>query len=525
MDQCFKLKSAEEYPLPPAIDCTIDDLELVRRHNQQVPVDVQDFLHQSFPVLGVAASKWANASESIFMDLESPLGRLHRPTVAELSPPHTVDAVFADPDLKELYFRLFRGEYSLIWWHTFTDDSAIRTGFPQMRGCVVDKVDGMYAPGMHSFKLDPVDNGKTIQISRSSVELAGLRDNQLEALNCRIVHHFLQLVGADLGFRIRTLLVASLSAMYHSKKWWKEALDISIVSADMAVVAKDVLFLSRNLMMVARALKSCKKWFLAAEMYQQASEKCSDFRDRVDFLHGQVNALRHAGYFDEAEHGLFNIFRLSFAEFRGNFIHAPDFEVLVQEISNTYCLRASTGFVTTEPWPLVNKVCCLLLPLCEVACNSKRGGGSLINNPLHKKYWKANAAKRGLFAAFQSAAVQDSSQSSLGAFRTGVHSLSKNGFRFEEMNVDSSNFSIIVDLNKTWKSGDQKAIIERAERIAVIHCGRGECRSDSTVQRMERCAKCQDMYYCSRECQVAHWPEHRSRCKLVAKAIKSDATK
>ena len=118
----------DEYPLPPVIDCTVEDLEQVRKHEELVSLDVQDFVHQSSPIHGVAASTWS--SENNWMqDPESALGRLHRPTIAELLPPHTVDSVFVDLNLKGLYLVIFRGEYSIIWMHTFPDGEAMRTGW------------------------------------------------------------------------------------------------------------------------------------------------------------------------------------------------------------------------------------------------------------------------------------------------------------------------------------------------------------------------------------------------------------
>ena len=95
-----------EYPLPPVIDCTVEDLELVRKHEELVSLDVQDYVHQSVPVYGVAASTWSSEN-SWMQDPESALGRLHRPTIAELPPLHTVDSVFADLNLKGLYLCIF----------------------------------------------------------------------------------------------------------------------------------------------------------------------------------------------------------------------------------------------------------------------------------------------------------------------------------------------------------------------------------------------------------------------------------
>eukprot|EP01031_Cornospumella_fuschlensis_P038956 gene38956-47388_t len=36
------------------------------------------------------------------------------------------------------------------------------------------------------------------------------------------------------------------------------------------------------------------------------------------------------------------------------------------------------------------------------------------------------------------------------------------------------------------------------------------------VQCTNRCAKCKVTYYCSREHQVSHWPEHKVPCKAIS---------
>ncbi|KAM3878015.1 zinc finger MYND domain-containing protein 10 [Diretmus argenteus] len=38
----------------------------------------------------------------------------------------------------------------------------------------------------------------------------------------------------------------------------------------------------------------------------------------------------------------------------------------------------------------------------------------------------------------------------------------------------------------------------------------------------KRCSRCQGEWYCSRECQVKHWPKHKTACQLVAEAKKME---
>nr|XP_032655206.1 zinc finger MYND domain-containing protein 10-like [Chelonoidis abingdonii] len=44
----------------------------------------------------------------------------------------------------------------------------------------------------------------------------------------------------------------------------------------------------------------------------------------------------------------------------------------------------------------------------------------------------------------------------------------------------------------------------------------GLCGSEAT----KRCSRCQNEWYCKRECQVRHWQKHKKACNLMADALK-----
>ena len=46
------------------------------------------------------------------------------------------------------------------------------------------------------------------------------------------------------------------------------------------------------------------------------------------------------------------------------------------------------------------------------------------------------------------------------------------------------------------------------------HCGKGEEAGD----KLKSCAACKVVKYCSRECQIAHRPQHKKACKKKAGA-------
>ncbi|KAF9266065.1 hypothetical protein L218DRAFT_956454 [Marasmius fiardii PR-910] len=62
----------------------------------------------------------------------------------------------------------------------------------------------------------------------------------------------------------------------------------------------------------------------------------------------------------------------------------------------------------------------------------------------------------------------------------------------------------------------KKAIPER--KPLVRPCG--NCMNvPEPGSTFSHCAKCRETHYCSRECQVAHWPQHKEVCKHRARVI------
>lgn len=48
--------------------------------------------------------------------------------------------------------------------------------------------------------------------------------------------------------------------------------------------------------------------------------------------------------------------------------------------------------------------------------------------------------------------------------------------------------------------------------------GCGKCgKSKEEGKKGGMCGKCESIWYCSRTCQVAHWGEHKSMCKVMGK--------
>lgn len=75
------------------------------------------------------------------------------------------------------------------------------------------------------------------------------------------------------------------------------------------------------------------------------------------------------------------------------------------------------------------------------------------------------------------------------------------------------NFKWVYDDNKNLmgaKSDNEFLTVRKMYRAAksCVKCGKSDIK-------LKLCAKCKDLYYCSRECQVADWKVHRDECKDI----------
>ncbi|KAL4249731.1 MYND-type zinc finger protein samB [Abortiporus biennis] len=58
----------------------------------------------------------------------------------------------------------------------------------------------------------------------------------------------------------------------------------------------------------------------------------------------------------------------------------------------------------------------------------------------------------------------------------------------------------------------KKALAEARKQVLILCSGPG-CSTTSDDQKMLKCAKCEQCWYCSKECQIQDWSHHRSFCR------------
>jgi hypothetical protein len=48
------------------------------------------------------------------------------------------------------------------------------------------------------------------------------------------------------------------------------------------------------------------------------------------------------------------------------------------------------------------------------------------------------------------------------------------------------------------------------------------CGGNKPIEQIKECLGCSCVLYCSRECQVAHYPRHKDYCKCIQEMLKDE---
>ena len=69
-----------------------------------------------------------------------------------------------------------------------------------------------------------------------------------------------------------------------------------------------------------------------------------------------------------------------------------------------------------------------------------------------------------------------------------------------------------------------EAIKSRLQKQLVDKCSNPQCNQPSSESReLSECASCRTVRYCGRDCQLAHWPDHKAICKEKKKELAARA--
>jgi hypothetical protein len=165
------------------------------------------------------------------IDPDSPHGRLARPSILNLPPPHSADSVFVDNETGALYKQVYSGNCSLVFKHFFESPKEICLGYPNyhLTVCVCEDNGLLGSLAFVEYKAEVTAEVIGVQtIYRlSDGPLLGMSGDQLSSLGSRALHLLFRLAGYDLG--IRSMVYLGQMGCCQKVGWWKEAVDLAVI--------------------------------------------------------------------------------------------------------------------------------------------------------------------------------------------------------------------------------------------------------------------------------------------------------
>lgn len=65
------------------------------------------------------------------------------------------------------------------------------------------------------------------------------------------------------------------------------------------------------------------------------------------------------------------------------------------------------------------------------------------------------------------------------------------------------------------------SVVSRLQKALLDKCSNPGCKNTSAEGSLSECASCHQTRYCGRECQLAHWPDHKTKCKEVRNELRA----
>jgi hypothetical protein len=59
----------------------------------------------------------------------------------------------------------------------------------------------------------------------------------------------------------------------------------------------------------------------------------------------------------------------------------------------------------------------------------------------------------------------------------------------------------------------------RLQKALMDKCSNPNCTNAQTSSTLSDCSACRSVRYCCRDCQLAHWPNHKESCKQIRKEL------
>ena len=538
-------RDEEDSPPLPKITLRIDRVKLVRRHKREVMLDMNDFLSIEYPCLGSAASTYAHSE--IRFKSDSAMGRLPRPPAQDLPGPHSSlikSKDFTSSGSQALFDEVYAGRFLVTFCHSFRPDypsivgpllkaDMLVSADPQISAVVLVPKDlslnsgGNYsglpthvtsdgtvynAVGMITFTPLTMDGRDASKLDTLWPDMH-VSEDQEHALVLRVIHLLMRVVGCDLGFAVRQEFRHSLATTYVERGWWKEHLDSEIMFADIMVQTRQSDdSINESLFFVAQALEAAKCFGQSADLLEYCrvhhTARLSDKLYRIHTYENQGLACQRNHDLAQAEKVLLQGFRELFVMFKDQSLDQELFQDMASDLKWVYNDQATSGTILVGSLQeLPSSTLCFVVlsaALYHAGCADSSGPRPELG-ALHQRLRNRAAARKALCDTFQTSSIEE--------FRSKLGSWVQEGasIRLRPGALENEAQSV-EELRKLSAQGVRRDLRGFKTRVPCRKCSNPDCDRLEDFEKLLRCSKCKDAYYCRKECQIAHWKTHKSLC-------------
>lgn len=340
-----------------------------------------------------------------------------------------------------------------------------------------------------------------------------------EALGHRLLHHFLRTQGSSLDLKMAKTFCTNLDRYYTpwtKTKKWKYVLDLSLIRADIlfALEAADS-HLVLSLCHVGEGLEALGRFIEAANVYQFAADTYADtLEERIKQQHYSSLAWRRGGEYESSERTL--VKALFIASERKLFDFMND--EIRATLSHSIVLYLTWDSEDMRPGEerevrLVGALFVALLYRAGFQPLNDGAGEQLLSKfgrkavcYLSPQFMSREQAKKAI--------VTCCGASSVPAFRCCILTCRQT----QGSVTRSANFYFEVKGEKQQKKSARRTA--RTNLFVPRFCSNIGCEEYERDAPFKKCP-CKEAYYCSKDCQVAHWMTHKHVCADRAKRKKN----
>ncbi|GKZ00867.1 hypothetical protein MPSEU_001038400 [Mayamaea pseudoterrestris] len=500
------------------------DLELIRTMMTSIRLSICDFVATKFPCHGFATSK-----KPLKLDLETPYGKMNRPSIKELPGIQREDSVFIDTASESLYRDIFHGTNLVVeWMHVFPDDLTLEACSPLFVATLFEKqADGnLVEVGLVTFcpEVDKRSKALSHEISDdlSDPRFQKLTPSQNRALVARVFHMICRLSGHELGISTFRYVTSYLNELYLGRECMEESLDLAVILADMDSQTRSKRCLAIQLTRVATCMEACSMFHEAALLYGQVAdfykaEKRKDDPVSLKFEKSLLPEILDREVCERCAQGRAYTSGRAWANGEGAFVAAfsrifkslPLNDAINEPmlwIGIDCLLKLYQGWVSDLPdgaaAEIVNDVWHLFAAAVNIFITADDSEGTA--HRIHEHLNDRRRMTKTLQKAFMAGSVS--------SFRAAVCA-------WKRPNLVIPIRRIACDSDKAMQEARNTMFDGCDPRKLALSCGNENCESAEQYveqHKLLKCTQCRSIQYCSRTCQKADWKMHKAYCKRIA---------